>query len=342
MRVKQFIRVCIIVALILIAIIASGCNNSGNKNGLSASGTVEATDTNVNAEAGGKLTDILVEEGTMVKEGDVLARIDSTIMALQVQQAEANLRAAQEKSKEVKAGSRTQLISQAQASVQQINSLQQGAQNSVNNALDNLNRTKALFDQGGTTTQQLSDAQNRYETARAQLEAYSAQKKSAQEQVDLLKSGATTETINIADAGAAQAQVSLAIAKAQLDKTVLYAPSSGVISSLNFQKGEVISPGAPIVTITDTSDLWVNVFIPEQDLPKIKLAQKAEIYIDAYPDQPFQGEISYISPTAEFTPKNLQTKEERVNMVFAVKVQISDGKDRLKPGLPADITIITQ
>jgi HlyD family secretion protein len=342
MRGMQLTRLYIILALIVTAIIASGCNNGGNKKELSASGTVEATETNVNAEVGGKLMDILVEEGSVVKKGDVLARIDSTIQALQVQQAEANLRAAQEKSKEIKAGSRTQLISQAQASVQQISSLQQGAQNSVNNALDNLKRTKALFEQGGATAQQLSDAQNRYETARAQLEAYSAQKKSAQEQVDLLKSGATTETINIADAGITQAQVSLSIAKAQLAKTVLYAPGSGVISSLNFQKGEVISSGAPIATISDTNDLWVKVFIPEQDLPKIKLGQKADAYIDAYPDQPFHGEVSYISPTAEFTPKNLQTKEERVNMVFAVKVKIADSKDRLKPGLPTDITIITQ
>ena len=339
MRGRKLIRLGIIICLILVAIIVVGCSEKPEE-GLSASGTVEATDTNANAEIGGKLTDILVEEGSMVKKGDVLAKTDSTIQALNIQQAKATLRAAQEKSKEVKAGSRTQLISQAQASVKRIASLQQGAQNNVENASDNLNRTKALFEKGGTTAQQVSDAQNRYETAKAQLEAYSAQKQSAQEQLDLLKSGATAETINIADAGEAQAQVGLSIAEAQLDKTVLYAPDGGVISSLNFQKGEFVSPGAPVATITDTSDLWVNVFIPEKDLPKLKLGQNAKIYIDAYPDQPFQGEVSYISQTAEFTPKNLQTKEERVNMVFAVKVKVSDGKDRLKPGLPADITIL--
>lgn len=336
---KLITRICIIISLFLIAIVSSGCSKS-EKTGLSASGTIEATVTNVNAEAGGKLNDILIEEGTLVNKGDIIARIDSTIQALQVQLAEANLRSAQEKSKEVKAGSRTQLISQAQASIQQIASLQQGAQNSVNNALDNLNRIKVLFEQGGATAQQLSDAQNRYEIARAQLQAYSAQKKSAQEQVDLLKSGATAETINIADAGVTQAQVNLAIAKAQLEKTVLAAPVSGLVSSLNFQKGEVIAPGAPVASLTETGNLWVNVYIQEQELPKIKLGQKAQIFTDAYPDQPFSGDISYISPTAEFTPKNLQTKEERVNMVFAVKVKITDGKDRLKPGLPADVTLV--
>lgn len=341
MRKRQLAGMGIFIFSFMLLILISGCGKS-ETTGLSASGTVEATTVNVNAEVGGKLTDVLVEEGSVVKKGDVVARIDSTIQVLQVQQAEANLRVAQEKSRETKAGNRAQLIAQAQAAVQQVASLQQGAETNVKNALDSLNRIKTLVNEGGATTQQLSDAQNRYETARAQLEAYEAQKKSAQEQVDLLKSGATAETINIADAGVTQAQVNLSLSKVQLAKTVLYAPGSGVAGAVNFRQGEMVSPGAPVATIIDTGDLWIKVYIPQQDLPRIKLKQKANVYLDAYPDQPFHGEVSYISPTAEFTPKNLQTKEERVNMVFAVKVKLNDGHDRLKPGLPADVTIITQ
>lgn len=329
-----------IIAFVLLVSI-SGCGKSSNDE-LSASGTVEATEVRINSEVGGKLTDMLMDEGSVVKKGEVLARIDSTVQALQVQQAEASLRIAQEKAKETKAGNRAQLIAQAAANVRQIASLQQGAETSVKNALDNLNRIKVLVNEGGATTQQLSDAQTRYETARAQLEAYAAQKKSAQEQFDLLKSGATAETVNIADAGVTQAQINLSMAQAQLAKTVLYAPGNGVASSVNFRQGEFVSPGAPVATIADNGDLWIKVYLPEQDLPKIKLQQKANVYLDAYPNQPFHGEVSYISPTAEFTPKNLQTKEERVNMVFAVKVKITEGQDRLKPGLPADVTIINQ
>ncbi|PKM47474.1 MAG: hypothetical protein CVV03_03325 [Firmicutes bacterium HGW-Firmicutes-8] len=334
--------VCFLLAAVLILIsTGSGC---GKKDAgvISASGTVEATEINVNAETGGKVIDLLVDEGSPVKQGEVVGRIDSTILALQVQHAEAVLRSAQEKSRETKTGTREQLVAQARAAVQQVSSLQEGARQTMDNAKDNLDKILALVNEGGATSQQLSNARTQYETAKAQYEAYAAQKKSAQEQLDLLKSGATQETINIADAGVAQAQANLSIAKAQMTKSFLYAPINGIIGSLNFNQGEYAGPGAAVATIINTDDLYVNVYIPEKELPKIKLGQKAEIFIDAYPGKPYSGAVSYISSKAEFTPKNLQTKEERVNMVFAVKVKISGGKAQLKPGLPADITILTR
>lgn len=341
MQIKKnrcFFAAAFIVVLVFAAL---GCSTSKDQN-ISASGTVEATETNVNAESGGKITEVLVYEGKAVKQGDVLARIDGTVQALQVQQAEAVYRAAQEKARETKTGTRQQLIDQASAAVRQMISLQQGARDSMNNAKENLDRIQALLKEGGATPQQLSDARTRYETAKAQYDAYAAQRKSAEDQLDLLKTGSTQETINIADAGVAQAQAGLSIARVQLAKTVLYAPTNGVVSSLNFNKGEFVSPGAAVVSVTDTADMWINVYIPEKDLPQIKLKQKAEIYVDAYPNKPFHGQVSYISDKAEFTPKNLQTKEERVNMVFAVKIKITDGKEQLKPGLPADIKIFTR
>ncbi len=331
----------LLAGVIILTLFAGGCGRASRVD-ITSSGTVESTEINVSAETGGKITDILVREGGTVKQGDVLARVDSTIQALQVQQAEAALRAAQEKAKETKAGSRQQLVAQAQAAVRQMTSLQKGAGESMNNARENLERIRALFNEGGATSQQLSDAQTRYETAKAQYDAYSAQMASAQEQLDLLLSGATSETMNIADAGVAQAQANLSIAKAQLAKTVIKAPVGGIISSLNFDQGEVVAPGAAVASLVDTRDLWVNVYVSEKELARVKLGQKAEVYVDAYPGKPFPGEVSYISSKAEFTPKNLQTKEERVNMVFAVKVIIKDGNDRLKPGIPADINIITQ
>ena len=329
------------VVITILVLFSAGCSKS-NSQDISASGTVEATEINVNAETGGKVIDLLVDEGSPVKQGEVIGRIDSTILALQVQHAEAVLRSAQEKSRETKTGTREQLVAQARAAVQQVSSLQEGARQTMDNAKDNLDKILALVNEGGATSQQLSNARTQYETAKAQYEAYAAQKKSAQEQLDLLKSGATQETINIADAGVAQAQANLSIAKAQMTKSFLYAPINGIIGSLNFNKGEYAGPGAAVATIINTDDLYVNVYIPEKELPKIKLGQKAEIFIDAYPGKPYSGAVSYISSKAEFTPKNLQTKEERVNMVFAVKVKISGGKAQLKPGLPADITILTR
>lgn len=335
------VLIFLFVASIASSLLVSGCRKS-DPGRITASGTVETTEINVNTETGGKITEIAVEEGAEVKKGEILARLDSTVQALQVQLAEAALQAARERARETRSGTREQLVTQAQEAVRQISSLREGARITMDNALDNLERIRALYEEGGAASQQVSDAQTRYETARAQFEAYNAQKRSAQEQLDLLKSGATQETIRIADAGVAQAQTSLSIAQAQLAKTVIYAPTDGILSSVNFNEGEFVNISAPIVTITNTDDLWVTVYIPEKDLPQVKLGQKAEIYIDAYPNKAFPGKVSFIASKAEFTPKNLQTSEERVNMVFAVKVQITDDKDQLKPGLPADVKILTR
>lgn len=339
-RVGYLARVLFFGLTVLMGISALGCSKQNTDGNLYVSGTVEATEIVISAEAGGKIREITAEEGTMVQKGTVVARIDSTIQALQVQQAEAALKAAQASSKQTRTGNREELIAQARAGVEQVDALVRGAKESTENAFYNLNRIKALTNDGGATIQQLTEAQTRYETAKAQLEAYQAQRKSAQEQLDLLKNGSTKETINIADANTAQAQVNLAIAKAQLAKSTVISPGKGIISTVNFNEGEFAPPGSPIYTLTDTKDLTIRVYVSEKELPKVKIGQKAEIFVDAYPGEAFHGKVSYISSTSEFTPKNLQTAEERVNMVFAVKVKITDGGDRLKPGLPADVKII--
>lgn len=339
-RIGYSARMLFLGITVLMSVTFLGCSKQNTDDNLYVSGTVEATETVISAEAGGKISEIAVEEGAMVQKGMVVARIDSTIQALQVQQAEAALKAAQASSKQTRTGNREELIAQARAGVEQVDALVKGAKESMNNALDNLNRIKSLAADGGATTQQLTEAQTRYDTAKAQFEAYQAQRRSAQEQLDLLKNGSTKETINIADANTAQAQANLAIAKAQLAKTTVVSPGKGIISTVNFNEGEMAAPGSPIVTLTDTKDLSIRVYVSEKELPKVKIGQKVEIFVDAYPEEAFHGTISYISPTSEFTPKNLQTAEERVNMVFAVKVKITDGGDRLKPGLPADVKII--
>lgn len=336
-RLKIFFLVLIIMSF---SALLAGCSQDENDNRIEVSGTVEATQVSVNSETAGKVREVLVEEGSTVNEGDVLAKIDSTIQALQVQQAEAALSAARESFRQTKTGTREQLIAQARAGVEQVNALLKGAKESSENALDNLNRIKALVSDGGAATQQLSEAQTRYNVAQAQVEAYTAQKKSAEEQLALLKDGSTTEAVNIANAGVAQAQANLEIAKAQLARTIIHAPMRGVLTDVNFNKGEFVSPGAALFTILDSEDLWIKVYISEKDLPRIKIGQKADVFVDAYPGKSFKGEVSHISAKAEFTPKNLQTTEERVNMVFAVKIRITEGKEQLKPGLPTDVKII--
>jgi len=326
--------------LVSFLLTATGCG-SKTGDGIHVSGTVSATEVNVNAETGGRITDITVEEGVYVKKGEVLGRLDSKVQALQVNKAEAGLRAAVEKASETKSGNREQLIAQAQFTVNQFDSLQQGARHTMQNAGETVERLKRLFAEGGATQQQLSDAETGLAAAKAQYESYGSQKRSAEEQLELLKNGATKEMVNIADAGVELAQADLEIARVNLEKTILQAPVDGIISSVNFNKGEVVAPGAGLVSILVNKDLWIDVYVSETELPHIKLGQQAEISIDAFPEKVFHGRAAFISPEAEFTPKNLQTKDERVNMVFAVKIVVTDGNDILKPGLPADVRILT-
>lgn len=341
MVMKTRLRILLLVlALLSFSAWLSGCSESKNENSIEVSGTVEATQISINSEIAGKLKEVLVEEGISIKEGLVLAKIDSTIQALQVQQAESALASARESSKQTKTGSREQQIAQAKAGVEQVDALLKGAKESSANAQDNLKRIELLEKDGGATTQQLLDAQTRNNVAQAQVEAYNAQKKSAQEQLALLKDGSTTEAINIANAGVSQAMTNLEIAKAQLGKTIIYAPMEGILTDVNFKKGEFVSPGTALFTVLDPQDLWIKVYVSEKDLPRIKIGQKADVFVDAYPGRRFVGKVSYISSKAEFTPKNLQTAEERVNMVFAVKIRITDDNEQLKPGLPADVKII--
>ncbi|GAB4260406.1 HlyD family secretion protein [Thermincola ferriacetica] len=337
---KPLVFILIIVLFISIGALykVSGAGKTGDKE-IFASGTIEASEIDLAAEVPGKLKEIKVEEGQKVKVGDILAKLDSSVYDLQVKQNEALVAAAKAKARETKSGSRDELIKQAEANVQQVAALVNGAKTMVRNAEANYQRIKALYKTGAATEQQLDNAEAQLQNVKAQLEAYVSQMNAARQQLSLLRNGATAETINMADAGVAQAQAALEMAKVQQLKTIITSPVDGVVSSVNFKEGEFAAVGASVVTLLQPENLWVQVYIPEKDIPKIKLGQKALISIDAYPDQSFAGEVSYISPEAEFTPKNLQTKEERVKTVFAVKIQIKEGIEKFKPGLPADITI---
>jgi HlyD family secretion protein len=121
---------------------------------------------------------------------------------------------------------------------------------------------------------------------------------------------------------------------------VIYAPVSGVVLRKNVELGETVSPGIPVYTIGDLENPWIKVYVKEDKLGFVKLGQKAKITVDSYPGKVYEGKISYISSEAEFTPKNVQTQEERVKLVFGIKVSVKNINDELKPGMPADARIV--
>jgi HlyD family secretion protein len=174
-------------------------------------------------------------------------------------------------------------------------------------AKKDLERSELLYKQEVISAQQIDSARTGYDVALAQFQ----------------QAGETVRMFEV-----------------RLGDTIIYAPLSGVILRKNIEAGETVAAGVPIFTIGDLSDPWVKVYVKEDKLGLVKLGQKAQIRTDTYPGKVYEGTITYISSEAEFTPKNVQTKEERVKLVFGVKVSVKNVNDELKPSMPADVMIL--
>jgi len=225
------------------------------------------------------------------------------------------------------------------------------------NQYDNI---KELFDNDAATKQDLENAEYAMHTAKyavesakhslssataqlsgaaAQQDSAKAQLTAAQEKLRLLINGATERSINASKYSVAQAEKGLELAKLALDKSKVSAVREGVIEALNFSEGEYVGVGSPLVTITDQSHMWVVIYVPERVLPSLKLGKPVSIRCDYLEDKEIKGEIIYISSEAEFTPINIVTKEDRMKLVFAVKVKILDNLDSIKPGMLLDVNV---
>jgi HlyD family secretion protein len=176
-------------------------------------------------------------------------------------------------------------------------------------------------------------------SAESQLGVAAAAVELARAQVDGLEIGATDEQIAAVEARVEIARAALGTLQVQQDQLALQAPVTGVVLERPVQLGELARPGAPLMTVADLDEVTLTVYVPEGQLGKVQIGQPVSVTVDAYPGRTFEGMVSHIASQAEFTPKNVQTREERVNMVFAVKVALSNVDHALKPGMPADAVL---
>jgi multidrug resistance efflux pump len=186
------------------------------------------------------------------------------------------------------------------------------------------------------------ELQTQVDAAEAQYQAALAALEMAEAQLDGLQAGATEEEFAAAEAQTRQAQAELDSALVLLEKLSLEAPSSGWILDTVGHAGELATPGVPLVTLADLDEVSLTIYVPENRLGQVQIGQQVEVRVDSFPDQVFVGRVATIASEAEFTPRNVQTEEERVNMVFAVKVTIPNPDQVLKPGMPADAVILVQ
>jgi HlyD family secretion protein len=293
---------------------------------LDASGTVEATDAQLGFQAAGRIDTILVNEGDRVRAGQELARLDQTELSARRQQAAAQLAAAQATLTELERGSRSEEVQQGRDQLAAANQRLADAQR-------DLDRTRRLFDGGAVSREALDKAQLAFDVAQSQRDQ-------AAQALRLLEQGPRVERVEAQRAAVAAAQAMVQQINALLSNAVIRAPFDGVVTVKDREIGETVSPGAPVLTVTNLNDRWVRIYIPETRVGAVHLGEPATITADTYRGRRYRGAVSFIASEAEFTPKNVQTRDERVKLVYAVKVRItSDSTYDLKPGIPADVQL---
>lgn len=293
-----------------------------------ASGTMDATEIAASFRVPGILHSRPVEEGSRVKSGELLAALDERETVARLHQAEAAQQAAEARLKDLEQGYRPQEIAEARAQVEQ-------ARANRANLEEEARRSEALF-LGGAASEQRRDRDRTAAAVSAQ------QLSAAQERLKLLQSGYRPETINVARAQRDEALAAVEAARAAREDLQVKSPVEGVVTRTHAEVGETLGAGRPVATVTDISRPWLRVYIPENQIGKVRIGAAAKIKVDTFPDREFDGRVSYVSSQAEFTPKNVQTQEERVKLVFAVNVTLDNRDGTLKPGMPADVTITPQ
>ena len=311
-------------ALIVLALV-TGCGPKENPNQIMASGTIEATDVNVPAKVPAQIVSLYVEEGSHVDSGGLIALEDHSGPDIQLRQAQAAVDAAGAQLTLAQKGARAEDIKQSEEAVQQ-------AQVNRNLAANDLERARNLVKGNAATKQQLEDAEAKFRVAQSQLAA-------AEENAEKLKHFSRPEEISQASSHVQQLEATRDAARKMVDDSYITSPVSGIVTHKVLEQGELAGAGATVATVTDLSRVYLMIYVTEEELPRIKLGNKVMVKVDGLPAKSFPGTVTYISPEAEFTPKNIQTKDDRVKLVFGVKVEIPNPTGELKKGLPADATI---
>lgn len=404
--------------------------------GLTASGFIEAEEVSVAPELGGRVVELLADEGDEVKAGQILVRLDDALLDAQTEVGQAALDVAEAGLAQARAGARPEQIRQAEAALAQAETARDGAyqawqdlitirdnsqeleaqiilaQTQVTVAEAALAQTVAFKDAAEIADdayndgmKALSDAKEELEkipeplrpplpnppldfhlmpnaywkswvgvntaqagldgartalwnlyamrddpqelntqvdAAEAQFHEAEATVQMAQSQLDALHAGATEEEIAIVETQVEQARAALDSLMVLRDKLVIVAPVGGLVLERSIHEGELAAPGATLLTLGDLDEVTLTVYVPEDKLGHVFIGQQVEVRVDSFPDRTFLGSVIAIAHEAEFTPRNVQTQEERVNMVFAIDVSIPNPNHDLRPGLPADAVIVTE
>jgi HlyD family secretion protein len=331
----------LLLASVVSVAVLSACRSVAPADRVRVSGHVEATEVQVSAQVGGHLLDLRVAEGDRVAVRDVVARLDTRDTELALDRARADRQLADAQLRLLRAGSRSEDIRQAAAQYAAANAEVEAAEADLVAANADLARFEALLQSNAGSRKQRDDALARRDVAKGCVQAARERARAAQETLARLRAGARPEEIDAAEARLAAAHAQIAtLDKAVADATVT-APAAGIVTEKLVEQGELLAPRMPIVVITDLDRAWADVFVDEPAVPRLRLGQPATLYTDAG-GEGISGKVTFISPKAEFTPRNVQTAEERSRLVYRVKVSVDNSKGVLKQGMPVEAELPLQ
>lgn len=315
----------IIISSVLFLLLLTSCGNNNQQKLIEASGTIESTNVIVSSKTSGEILTFNFNEGVQVNAGDTILIIDHELLDIQLQQSMAAKDAAEAQMKLMLSGARKEDVNQAEQNLNQ-------AKVNFETAERDKIRFKNLYDSRSITQKQYEDAIARYDLMNAQYI-------SAQENYNKVKKIFRQEEIDQAKANLNKATAGVELLKKNIRDCYVISPIKGFIVKTFVERGESVSPMSSLFKVSDLDEVELVVYVSEEELGYVKLGQKADVTIDTYKDKSYEGKVTYISSEAEFTPKNIQTKEERTKLVFAVKITIPNKDYDLKSGMPADAVI---
>ena len=320
-----------IIAVLLVVITAAVWyfnKDQKSDQALTLFGNVDIRQVSLAFEQSGRIQQMNVQEGDHIQKGDVLAKLNTDALNIQLQQAEAQLKVQQQTVIEQDAGTRPEQIAQAEAQLA-------SAKAQFDNAEKDLKRLQVLFhDTAGQaiSKQELDYAQSNQATAAAAVKEKTAN-------LALLKNGARSEDREAAKAQFDASKANLDLIRYQIQQSVLTAPVNAVVRARLQEAGDMTTAQKPVYTLALTNPKWVRVYANEKDLNAIQMGAEAQVIRDSQPNQPIDGKIGYISSVAEFTPKTVQTEDIRTTLVYEVRVHVNDPQDALKMGQPVTVKI---
>jgi HlyD family secretion protein len=322
-------------ACLLLGAAVAACGKAAPTDRVRVSGHVEADDVQVAPEVGGRILQLKVIEGDRVAAGDLLATLDTRDTELAIARARAERAQADAQLRLLLAGSRPEDIRQAQAQADAAAADVVAAEAELRNAQADLDRYEALLKANAGTEKARDDAQARRDVARQRVAAAREHERATREGAARVKAGARREEIDAARARIATVDAQIATLDKALGDATVTSPVSGVVTQKLVNAGELVTPHAPLVVITDLDHAWGEVFVDEPDVPRLTIGQAATLFTDAGGNG-IPGKVTFISPRAEFTPRNVQTAEERSKLVYRIKVTADNTNGVLKPGMPVE------